>query len=97
MAAHQYLDLSTRHLPHSEREGLDEGDAPGVIRPFTYGWWVHVHELADSYDNADQEDEEYEDFPALLAAIRRARELGCTWILLDSDGELDDELPTHDD
>lgn len=96
MAVHKYLDLSTAHLPVTERERLDDGERPGIIRPHPHGWWVWVPADVTEWLRGN-DDEDYEAFPALLAAIHRAQRLGCNWINLDADGDHDDELPTYEE
>lgn len=88
-AVHRFLDISTGHLPEAERVGLESGElldnkTPRVIR-HTYGWWVNVPEEID-------EEEDFADAPALLAAVRFAQGLECVWINFDVDAAQVDGL-----
>jgi hypothetical protein len=82
---HKYLDLSTAHLPPAAAapDWLSGQDGI-VVSPTTYGWWLWVHSIDDELGPVD---------PAVVAIWRRARDLGCDWVLLDRDGPTDDTLP----
>jgi hypothetical protein len=91
----QMLVLSTAHIPENIADQLprDAGDeGPDWSPTFTRdsGWLWHVPPLADN-----GEADEVDGTPAELSAVFRfAREQGCVWVMLDSDGPAIDELPT---
>mgnify|MGYP003365440783 CR=1 FL=1 len=88
----KFLDLSTGHLPVSDRvlmassalETLSFSAFPGV-----YGWFVHVPEEGTParWNGSD----------ALDTVFARARELDCDYVLLDADGPRDEALPWFDE
>lgn len=91
---YHYLDCSTQHLSPAEADRL--ADAPWIVREFSGDrmyWvaWVHVVETDDYF-----EEEQYEGFASLRGIVSYARRLGCTWVLLDSDGYVHSDLPTYD-
>lgn len=81
----RFLDISTHHLP--EHLAADLNGQCGVIAHETpYGWLLYV-------PNPDPEDES-DDAPAEVKTIwARARQFDCAYVLLDSDADIDDELP----
>ncbi len=93
-----YLDVSTGHITELEMLRLSAGgvsdlSVPRVI-PHEYGAWVHVRCSEVEDDDVCRED-------ALLGVnvavvLRRARELGCSWVNFDRDAEPLDGLPTFD-
>lgn len=91
----KFLDISTGHLPPSERERIDDGEAGPLAYPHPdgYGWFVYVPEDPDMW----QDDEDDDAMPALLACMKRARALGCDYILFDCDAPIDEELPVYND
>lgn len=93
-AVRQFLDLSTGHLPRSDRDRLAAWASarfrrlPGLMAgPF--GWFVHVPEDAIL--------PEWEGTDALLRVFERARSLACDYVLLDADGPRDEALPWFDE
>lgn len=102
MTIYQYLDLSTGHLPVSDREKLDNGHSPVTCRGNEYGWWLHVPSDEDEFADAiernrtdfDEEDRLSEHF---FNVLRFARAQGCDWILCDADADQEEWLPWFDD
>jgi len=85
----RFLDLSTAHLDDESR-GFLEGGGEGVTSyPLTYGWLVYVSEPGSLAC--------YEVPGVLLEILSRARALGCEYVLLDSDAEMDAELPVFEE
>lgn len=105
MQVHKYLDLSTAHLTPATRAWLDaldwetEGPSGG---PHPYGWNLYAHD-----DNTVSNAAGKTPMPAgtpegqypadLWACFEKARELGCTRVHFDTDGEPSDALPCYDD
>ena len=77
----QMLDLNTGHLPLRLVQDLN-GEEGVTAHEMPYGWLMHVPPV---------------DEPGAPAEVRtiwdRARRLGCTYVLFDSDGEYDGQLP----
>jgi hypothetical protein len=99
MSVYKYLDLSTGHVPLAEWEAicarfpaLDDA-GPRVIK-HDYGAWVNVRDF-DNDGDQEAEAELREHYPSFMACHDRARELDCTWINFDQDGDSVD-LPTFD-
>lgn len=104
-----YLDIDRRHLPAEEYElliaegqkiassagnyGGDRQMVTVAIHPT--GLWMHVPGVALEPD-LDADDERRQRMPGVQAVIERAREKGCRWVNLDSDAEVDPELPYYE-
>lgn len=88
----KFLDLSTSHLPPQRvKEPLTAIDGVIAYEMGEYGWLLWVPE------NPVEHHADYLGFPKEIEAIQRhARGLGCDYVLLDSDGPIDDALPTWD-
>lgn len=86
-SVYKCLDASAAHVPPDERERMI-----GVFNVSEYeeGWWLWVHPAEDLPDDA-------ENFPAVLALLAVARDLGCRWVNLDVDGDVLEGLPTYAD
>ncbi|WP_442951658.1 DUF5983 family protein [Paenibacillus sp. GYB003] len=84
-----YLKLSTSHIHPKSNQWLSD-DEQGVLAVFDkhiYGYWILVPDAeADLKDVPDD----------LQHILRFASELGCSWIMLDGDGQVIEELPTYD-
>lgn len=85
----KFLDLSTAHLDAEARDYLEQAGEGVVVYPTTYGWFVYVSE-PDTLAN-------YTVPQCLLDILDRARQLGCDYVLLDSDAGEDSVLPTFDE
>lgn len=88
----RFLDLSTQHLPPDlGQNGLNA--APGVVAyELTHGWLMWVPDDPDESAQATDEP-----VPPLVLAIQRyARKRYCDYVLFDSDGDLNADLPTWD-
>jgi hypothetical protein len=86
-----YLDLSTAHVTEEVMQGIK--GVPGVIADLNpYGAWLWVPE------NVDQRIRETDDEipPCVLDIWRHARSLGCDYLRLDCDGEVNEALPTYE-
>lgn len=81
----RFLSLSTCHL--SRPDEPTDGGVHAI--PFPEGWWVWVPD--DPAESADMEPDPVP--PAILAAQKLARRLGCDWIQYDADGPTNDNLP----
>lgn len=85
-----FLDLSTGHLNREARDYLQYIGDGLTVYELKYGWLVYV-----------SDEDQLEDYPLLPTVIveilNRARSLGCDYVLLDSDAEYDDELPSFED
>ena len=89
MEISKMLTLSTAHIPEEVANALvqePETDYFGLsVYPFAYGFWIHVpNEIPPAVPES------------LAACLRLSKENGCTWLQLDQDAELFDELPTYD-
>lgn len=90
------LVLSTAHIRQETDTNfrLMTDDVPSIFYPkvfqnegVEYGWFIPLIE-GDEWSHTVSDD---------LVAIRKlAEEQGCTWIMLDRDGETTEELPTYD-
>lgn len=88
-----FLDISTAHLTEETREKINAGVGPTRYEhPDGYGWMVHVPESDDDIAGATGGSGVMADLEACLA---RARALGADYIMFDSDGPVDQELPTY--
>lgn len=88
----KFLDLSTGHLPVSDRvlmvsSAIEALSFSAFAGP--YGWFVHVPEDGASIC--------WTGSGALNAVFARARELDCDYVLLDADGPQDEALPWFDE
>lgn len=87
------LDLSTAHITENTADALNEGyDFNLVIYPKAeYGWFIHVPD-----EEFFEDEEKVFDLPTdLVRLIDIARVKECTWIMLDRDGSIHDNLPTY--
>lgn len=83
------LDLSTAHLP--ERYGQTLSGVDGVVaHAYEYGWLLWVPN--DPTESSEAMDDEVP--PEILKIQLYARGLDCDYVLLDRDGDIDDNLPT---
>jgi hypothetical protein len=88
------LDISTAHITDSTAVWLTDvgvnGSSPIIVyEKAEYGWLVFVPDMWDE-GRADQTPGD------LLAVITYAKAIGCTWVMLDCDGERIPELPIYD-
>lgn len=96
---HVMLDLSLSHLSPSTIHFLDEqdsGDAiPSVVlfEKETYGYFIPL--IPEEEDEETYEERGYPE--DLIRVLRFAEEKGCTWIMLDVDGAISEELPFWDE
>ena len=87
-----FLDLSTAHLQPEDRLFLEFSANPGSLAGVaamagTYGWFVYA-----------QDDRCCEGISDVLWAIfRRARALGCDYVLFDADGPELEGLPVFEE
>lgn len=97
LVTHQMLDLSLGHLSPETLRYLDEQDNGDVIPSVilfgkdTYGYFVPIieDELEELEERGYPED--------LINVIRFAAKQGCSWIMLDVDGAIVEELPFWSD
>lgn len=104
MSIHQYLDLSTGHLPPSERSRLDQVGTPDERqrRPLKLpktvmhgeGWWVNV---PTDFMVQTAVDAVKAGCPTLANILNYAHERGCWWINFDVDAERLGDLPYFGD
>ena len=84
--------LSTAHVKEETKEWLsqEEEALPLVVVPRKYGWFIHVPQ--------EEAEEEYEGLipKDLLSCILFARKYHCQWILLDSDGPVEEDIPSYE-
>lgn len=96
---HSMLVLSTAHISSATKELFDTYIADGrsrsdvtecipyIYAKFEYGWWIPIDEGLSWPDHC----------PSELKAMRAfALDKGCTWIMLDCDGETVHELEVFD-
>lgn len=91
-------DISTGHVTESdsdllERFAEDDNRLP-VVAMYEEGFVLHV-----TYDTVDEQEEELREAGAsdsLIGILRRAREEGFHYIILDRDAEQYSSLPKHD-
>lgn len=82
---HSYLDCSSLHLTEATRDALDGGIVYATMRG-DFGWFVFAGERDDPPKVPDD----------LAAVLARARELGCTYVLVDVDAPLVAGLEVYD-
>lgn len=71
------LELSVEHAPLDEYErAVDRGDL--CIYPFEFGWFMFIAPYA-------KHEEIMKDFPALLRCVELAKDMGCDYVIFDSD------------
>lgn len=101
MPVYKYLDLSTGHLPISDREKLLYGVDHLIIHEGSSNWWIHVPghlgELEEMIEKnaAQHPDDRLSDH--FINLLQHAAELNCFWINLDQDAEREDGLPWFED
>lgn len=96
------LDLSTAHLP--ERLGQQLNTVSGVIaHEYTHGWLLFVPENIDETlvehtpEGFDESDDDVHGVPQEVVNIwRYAEKHDCQYVLLDSAGEKNPDLPTYE-
>ncbi|KHK90370.1 hypothetical protein LK12_17405 [Novosphingobium malaysiense] len=87
----RYLVLSTSHVRLSTAErldawaGLDRSLRPLAVASTHEGWFVASREIPEPYRRKVPLE--------LLAAMRFARDLGCSYLLFDCDADVIDALP----
>lgn len=92
METGRFLVLSTAHIRCATGEVLTEwarsepAAHPLLVASTHHGWFLGTHPLP-----AGQEGDLPEELPDIL---KLGRDHGCRYILLDSDGPVDDGLPT---
>ena len=89
-AVSKMLSLSTAHLEKATADALTNGFSFGqtVYDKDVYGWWIALPDLSDPPEEVES--------PSLRAVLERAKLLGCEWLMLDSDAEILDDLPSYD-
>ncbi len=88
----RFLDLSTGHLPASDRLFLEFSADPGrrdgiVAMAGTYGWFVYAHDDRCCEGISD----------VLWAIFLKARALGCDYVLFDANGPELEGLPVFEE
>jgi len=80
-----FLDLSTAHLKQETLVLLNEGveRLHFVIYPTEYGWFVYAHD--ECFEDLEIPEE-------MVAAMKKARELGAEYINYDCDADTSPEL-----
>lgn len=92
METARYLVLSTAHIRCATGKALtrwatDEPPShPLLVAATHHGWFLGTHHMPPG--TADELPEE------LRAILDLGRELGCDYVLLDSDGPIEENLPT---
>lgn len=89
------LDLSTGHLDKASKAWLDVASADTSVLSGYYGWLCPVY--GETLEELDASAATQEWPPVLHAALRRARTLGCDFVLFDADASYHEELPTFDE
>lgn len=94
------LDLSTSHLPENiaarddDPERLNSYDGVTAY-PMRHGWLLWVPDDPTDHASNYGDPADGDGVPAEVLAIQvHARSLGCDWVTLDSDAEVDPALPT---
>ncbi len=96
---HLMLDLSLGHLSPRTIHFLDEQDSrddiPSLIlyEKALYGYFIPL--IPEEEDGQTFEERGYPE--DLIRVLRFAMERGCSWLMLDVDGEMTDQLPFWDD
>ena len=101
MSIQKFLDLSTGHLPVSDRERLDQlknRDLPFRVFSHEYGWNIWLNGSGAQFNmNIVSLSEVYGFSNALGNILRHAFVLGCWMINLDRDAERIDGLAYWDE
>lgn len=85
------LTLSTGHIQESTAKFLDNEERQDLVvyQKETYGWFIYL--------KTEHIQEELKRIPEELAKlIVLAKENDCSWLCLDCDGEVEEELPSFD-
>ena len=92
------LTISTGHVTEATATLLDANEAAGTVS-YTkdeYGWLVYVPMNMPEKPHVDDEDDPIGQRPAdIHTCMLFACKLGCTWLMLDKDATLIDELPAY--
>lgn len=98
LPVYRYLDLSTAHTRPGELEALTLSTTgargPHTI-PHKWGAWVNVP--VDDEDDRESLDAIRERCPAIVACLRYASELECTWVNFDADAGIVQTLARFED
>lgn len=92
METGRFLVLSTAHIRCATGEmlsrlaGRDLSGHPLLVASTNHGWFLGTHPLPESVVDGLPEE-----LPAILDL---GRAYGCAYVLLDSDGPVEDRLPT---
>jgi len=91
---YKVADISTAHITKEDARLLHEmnscGEAPSYYELDEYGWLVNV----DPADWAPMKELGYSN--TFVALLMRAKMEGCSYLRLDRDGPVVDELPSFD-
>ena len=93
MAILKILDLSTDHITADDAMWLSNVELPIRVIKHDYGYFINVVE--ESLTEMEERLVELEEFnfsKAFILLYRYAIHLNCSWINLDQDGELIDNL-----
>lgn len=98
MAIHKYMDLSTAHITEEDDKLIqdDLNNNYGILCGAAYegGYWLYVPPRGvDRYLFEVGEDHFSESF---LACLRKAQKADCTYLRLDCDAEICEDLAKHD-
>lgn len=89
------LVLSTAHVPKHTADALEnqewQQDLPMNVVNTGHSYRIYVMEGSAVFNT-----EEMADHPQLVALARLANENHCTWLELDQDGSINDDLPNFD-
>jgi hypothetical protein len=83
------LVASTAHITKECSEFLSKGIVGNIVIDWDYGWFIWV-DTEDMYSDAMIA------FPALINLMETATAKGCSWLRLDCDGPIYENLPTYE-
>lgn len=89
MEINKMLTVSTGHISKETAELLDKDNIYGLVvyQKDEYGWFIFLSEEDDYYAGIPDE---------LLKLIKFAKDLGCSWLCLDRDGDVLEYLEVFD-
>ena len=89
MEISKMITVSTGHISKETAELLENDNIYGLIvyQKDEYGWFIFLSEEDDYYVSIPDE---------LLKLIKFAKDLGCSWLCLDRDGDVLEYLEVFD-
>jgi hypothetical protein len=96
MPIKKFMDVSTAHVTETEMDAITLRGLGPISARHNYGAWLYVPGGAGGDDSDLDEHEDLAEMPNVRRILSLAKREECSYVLLDSDAETHEGLPTFD-